>query len=47
MSDVHDSMNVEAARARMLGQQLRAWEVLDERVLDAVRQVRRERFASG
>ena len=37
-------MNVEAARARMLGQQLRAWEVLDERVLDAVRQVRRERF---
>ena len=37
-------MNVEAARAQMLGQQLRAWEVLDERVLDAVRQVRRERF---
>ena len=40
----YDSMNVEAARAQMLGQQLRAWEVLDERVLDAVRQVRRERF---
>ena len=37
-------MNVEAARAQMLGQQLRAWEVLDGRVLDAVRQVRRERF---
>ncbi|MYF70569.1 MAG: protein-L-isoaspartate O-methyltransferase [Proteobacteria bacterium] len=37
-------MNVEAARAQMLGQQLRAWEVLDERVLDAVRHVRRERF---
>ena len=37
-------MNVEAARTQMLGQQLRAWEVLDERVLVAVRQVRRERF---
>ena len=37
-------MNVEAARAQMLGQQLRAWEVLDERVLNVVRQVRRERF---
>ena len=37
-------MNLEAARAQMLGQQLRAWEVLDQRVLDVVRQVRRERF---
>ncbi len=37
-------MNVEAARAQMLGQQLRAWRVLDQRVLDVVRQVRRERF---
>ena len=37
-------MNVEAARAQMLGQQLRAWEVLDQRVLDVVRQVCRERF---
>ena len=37
-------MNLEAARAQMLGQQLRAWEVLDERVLNVVRQVRRERF---
>ena len=37
-------MNVEAARAQMLGQQLRAWNVLDQRVLDVVRQVRRERF---
>ena len=37
-------MNVEAARARMVGQQLRAWNVLDRRVLDVVRQVRRERF---
>ena len=37
-------MNVEAARAQMLGQQLRAWNVLDQRVLDVVRQVRREHF---
>ena len=37
-------MNVEAARAQMLGQQLRAWNVLDQRVLDVVRQVRRECF---
>ena len=37
-------MNVEAARAQMVGQQLRAWKVLDQRVLDVVRQVRRERF---
>ena len=37
-------MNLEAARAQMLGQQLRAWEVLDQRVLDVVRQVGRERF---
>ena len=37
-------MNIEAARAQMLGQQLRAWEVLDERVLDAVREVGRERY---
>ena len=37
-------MNLESARARMLGQQLRAWEVLDQRVLDAVRDVGRERF---
>lgn len=28
----------------MLGQQLRAWEVLDQRVLDAVREVGRERY---
>ncbi len=37
-------MNVESARAQMLGQQLRAWEVLDHRVLDVVRNVGRERF---
>ncbi|MDE0363230.1 MAG: protein-L-isoaspartate O-methyltransferase, partial [Rhodospirillaceae bacterium] len=38
-------MNVEAACTRMLGQQLRAWNVLDQRVLDVVRTVGRERFA--
>lgn len=37
-------MNVETACAQMLGQQLRAWEVLDPRVLDAVREVGRERY---
>ena len=37
-------MNVESARARMLGQQLRAWDVLDQRVLDVVRDVGRELF---
>jgi protein-L-isoaspartate(D-aspartate) O-methyltransferase len=37
-------MNVEAARAQMLGQQIRAWEVLDDRVLEALEQIPRERF---
>ena len=37
-------MNLEAARAQMLGQQIRAWEVLDERVLHALRETPRERF---
>jgi protein-L-isoaspartate(D-aspartate) O-methyltransferase len=37
-------MNLEAARAQMLGQQIRAWEVLDDRVLDAIAQTPRERF---
>jgi len=37
-------MNVEAARAQMLGQQIRAWEVLDDRVLSALEQTPRERF---
>jgi protein-L-isoaspartate(D-aspartate) O-methyltransferase len=38
-------MNFELARTQMLGQQLRAWEVLDERVLAAFGSVPRERFA--
>jgi len=37
-------MNLEAARAQMLGQQIRAWEVLDDRVLHALGQTPRERF---
>jgi protein-L-isoaspartate(D-aspartate) O-methyltransferase len=37
-------MNLEAARAQMLGQQIRAWEVLDDRVLEAIAKTPRERF---
>ena len=37
-------MNLEAARAQMLGQQIRAWEVLDNRVLGAIAKTPRERF---
>src|SRR5215471_6184879 len=35
---------LEAAREQMIEQQLRTWEVLDARVLDAVAAVRRENF---
>jgi protein-L-isoaspartate(D-aspartate) O-methyltransferase len=37
-------MNFEVARTQMLGQQLRAWEVLDERVLRAFHDTPREQF---
>ena len=37
-------MNLEVARAQMLGQQIRAWEVLDNRVLGAIAKTPRERF---
>jgi protein-L-isoaspartate(D-aspartate) O-methyltransferase len=37
-------MNFEVARAQMLGQQIRAWEVLDDRVLRALEQTPSERF---
>jgi protein-L-isoaspartate(D-aspartate) O-methyltransferase len=37
-------MLTEAARAQMVDQQVRAWDVLDERILDALRAVPRERF---
>ena len=37
-------MNFELARTQMLGQQIRAWEVLDERVLRTLRETPRELF---
>ena len=37
-------MNLEEARAQMLGQQIRAWEVLDDRVLGTLGQIPRESF---
>jgi protein-L-isoaspartate(D-aspartate) O-methyltransferase len=37
-------MNVTAARLQMVEQQIRAWSVLDPRVLDAMGQVARERY---
>lgn len=37
-------MNFEVARTQMLGQQLRAWEVLDDRVLRAFAETPRENF---
>jgi protein-L-isoaspartate(D-aspartate) O-methyltransferase len=37
-------MNLERARTQMLEQQVRAWEVLDPRVLEAMAQVPREEF---
>jgi len=37
-------MNLETARLQMLGQQIRAWEVLDQRVLDVFRDTPREDF---
>jgi protein-L-isoaspartate(D-aspartate) O-methyltransferase len=40
-------MNFELARTQMLGQQLRAWEVLDERVLRAFAETPRENFVPG
>lgn len=39
-----EAMNLEEARTQMLGQQIRAWEVLDERVLDVLGAVPRESF---
>ncbi|HEU4590056.1 MAG TPA: protein-L-isoaspartate O-methyltransferase [Steroidobacteraceae bacterium] len=37
-------MQTEFARGQMIGQQIRAWDVLDERVLDAMRRTPREFF---
>lgn len=38
------NMDIEAARRQMIEQQVRAWEVLDERVLSTLAEVPRERF---
>jgi protein-L-isoaspartate(D-aspartate) O-methyltransferase len=38
-------MNIEFARQQMIEQQVHAWEVFDDRVLNAMREVRREQFA--
>jgi protein-L-isoaspartate(D-aspartate) O-methyltransferase len=38
-------MNLQAAREQMVEQQVRAWDVLDERVLQTMLQVHREEFA--
>jgi protein-L-isoaspartate(D-aspartate) O-methyltransferase len=38
-------MNLQAAREQMVEQQVRTWDVLDERVLQAMLQVQREEFA--
>lgn len=40
-------MNFESARAQMLTQQIRAWEVLDDRVLRTLHDVPREQFVPG
>ncbi len=37
-------MQIDAAREQMVKQQVRAWGVLDQRVLDTLRQIPRERF---
>jgi len=37
-------MDIEAARQQMIDQQVRSWDVLDTRVLDTLRRVRREVF---
>jgi protein-L-isoaspartate(D-aspartate) O-methyltransferase len=40
-------MQTEFARVQMITQQIRAWDVLDERVLDAMRRTPREFFVPG
>lgn len=39
-----NTLQIESARRQMVEQQVRAWEVLDERVLGVIAQVRRELF---
>lgn len=43
-SRTDSTMNLETARTQMLGQQIRAWEVFDARVLEVLRDTPRERF---
>src|SRR5687767_5582942 len=38
-------MNIEIARQQMVEQQVHAWEVFDDRVLNAMRDIKREDFA--
>ena len=37
-------MNLEQARDQMISQQLRTWDILDDRVLAVMKEVPRERF---
>ena len=40
-------MNLDAARAQMISQQLRTWEISDQRVLDVMAEMPRENFVPG
>jgi protein-L-isoaspartate(D-aspartate) O-methyltransferase len=44
LTSTFDPQTAEAARQQMIAQQLRTWEVLDARVLDAIHSVKRENF---
>ncbi|MGH8800701.1 MAG: protein-L-isoaspartate O-methyltransferase family protein, partial [Casimicrobiaceae bacterium] len=44
MSEVMEAFDYEQARYNMVEQQIRTWSVLDQRVLDLLFRVRRERF---
>src|SRR5215470_7724023 len=44
ISPTENCMQTEFARGQMITQQVRAWDVLDERVLDAMRRTPREFF---
>lgn len=44
MSEVMEAFDVEQARTNMIEQQIRTWDVLDQRVLELLVKVKRERF---
>lgn len=44
MSTMNLAMNIERARQQMVEQQVNTWDVFDERVLTAMREVKREMF---